>query len=306
MKTYVLYYSNCRDGFTAAWAAWKKLGKNATYIPCSYQKPVPEMEDGSRVFILDFSFPRETTVELANRMFQVIVIDHHKSAQQQLSDLPGFDESSELQVHIDMEKSGARLAWEFFHGPKQVPKIVDFVEDRDLWRFRFQATRAFGAYLSSLEMDFGVWDDNSKMAETSEGLKNQVRQGSAILRFMQKEINRMAWGRVVYNVNALDVERKAVVVNGTCFFSELGEHLLEQEPEADFAVVYGDNHSLDKTLYSLRSRTGSDMDVSKIAEYFGGGGHKHAAGFKIDINERLQINSNHKKKMPLLELEEIL
>lgn len=32
--------------------------------------------------------------------------------------------------------------------------------------------------------------------------------------------------------------------------------------------------------YSLRSREGG-VDVSEIAKQFGGGGHKHAAGFRL-------------------------
>ena len=29
----IIYHTDCRDGFGAAWAAWKKFGDSATYIP---------------------------------------------------------------------------------------------------------------------------------------------------------------------------------------------------------------------------------------------------------------------------------
>jgi len=39
-------------------------------------------------------------------------------------------------------------------------------------------------------------------------------------------------------------------------------------------------------VFSLRSQEGG-IDVSEIAIKFGGGGHKHAAGFKVDRNHIL-------------------
>ena len=56
---------------------------------------------------------------------------------------------------------------------------------------------------------------------------------------------------------------------------------LEQHPEAPYAVGYFDLP--DKRIYSLRSRSGSDVDVSEIAKRNGGGGHKHAAGFTVSF-----------------------
>jgi hypothetical protein len=53
---YVLYHSNCYDGFGAAYAAWKKFGDEGTkYLPVSYGFPPPEMPDAKAVSIVDFS-----------------------------------------------------------------------------------------------------------------------------------------------------------------------------------------------------------------------------------------------------------
>ena len=94
---YVLYHSPCIDGFTAAYAAWTKFGNDhlVTYVPCRYHEPLPEIEDGSHVYILDFSYPREILVELAERCL-LVVIDHHESAQKDLEGL-SF-------AHFDMKK----------------------------------------------------------------------------------------------------------------------------------------------------------------------------------------------------------
>ena len=71
---------------------------------------------------------------------------------------------------------------------------------------------------------------------------------------------------------------KVVAVNTTAHWSEVGAEMLNKFPEAKFAIsftVFENN-----TMYSLRGR--GDFDVAEIAKTQGGGGHKSAAGFKIE------------------------
>ena len=64
-RTYVVYHAGCLDGFGAAWAAHLSLGdNNVEYLPASYGNPPPNFRTESRIFILDFSYPREITLEL--------------------------------------------------------------------------------------------------------------------------------------------------------------------------------------------------------------------------------------------------
>ena len=35
----VIYHGRCRDGFAAAYAAWKKFGDKASYLPFLYTDP---------------------------------------------------------------------------------------------------------------------------------------------------------------------------------------------------------------------------------------------------------------------------
>ena len=57
--------------------------------------------------------------------------------------------------------------------------------------------------------------------------------------------------------------------------SEVAGELAEREG-AEFGACYFEVQ-YNMWQYSLRSR--DEFDVSKIAEYYGGGGHKNAAGF---------------------------
>jgi len=284
---FVLYHSNCRDGFAAAWSAWKRFGEGAKYIPCGYGKEPPKMPDGSKVYIVDFSFPKATLLALAERMTMVVVLDHHKSAMEDLAGLPTVDdrENSEdgvLGVDFNMDKSGARLAWEYFHPGEELPPLVLWIEDRDLWKFTFPETKRFGAFINSIPMEFDVWDNIVEaMEDMDDAEENYLLQGEAILRMMSKDADRMCWGRTI---RTSDDRPTVVLVNATTHFSEVCERLLELEPKADFACVYGINQKYGNVLFSLRSRPGTDCDVGAIAKQFGGGGHKHSAGFKLESN----------------------
>lgn len=123
----VLYHANCSDGFGAAYAAWKKFGDAATYHAAHYGEEPPDVA-GKVVFILDFSYSRDTLKAMIEAASSLTVLDHHKTAQADLEGLPG--------VYFDMTKSGAVMAWEFFHPDKQVPEFLRYIQDRDLWNWK--------------------------------------------------------------------------------------------------------------------------------------------------------------------------
>ena len=90
------------------------LGERAQYLPMNHGDPIPQVDDDARVYILDFSFDRRRMVELQSKHGQdnVILLDHHITAQQELSELPN--------CHFDLSKSGAVLSWEHFHAGSAV------------------------------------------------------------------------------------------------------------------------------------------------------------------------------------------
>ena len=60
----ILYHAHCADGFGAAFAAWKKLGSGADYVAVNHGDPPPPVA-GRDVVVLDFAYPRATTLALA-------------------------------------------------------------------------------------------------------------------------------------------------------------------------------------------------------------------------------------------------
>lgn len=271
MKTFVLYHAHCADGFGAAYAAWLALGdKDVEYIPTSYGEKPPEMPDGSRVYILDFSYDRETLLALKARMSSLNVIDHHGTAAVALEGLPF--------AIFDMDKSGAVLAWEFFQGTGEclgaVPKLLEYIQDRDLWRWELPQSRDISAGLSIYPKEFSVW----KKLDTA-GL-DALKGDGAVTRLVHGQqlnsiVSRAHWARIDGQL--------VMVCNATVLISEAAEKLLQKYPESPFVACYFDAPKGKAVVrnYSLRSRP--NFDVSAVAARYGGGGHKQAAGFSMEI-----------------------
>jgi oligoribonuclease NrnB/cAMP/cGMP phosphodiesterase (DHH superfamily) len=259
VRPLVIYHAACRDGFCAAWVAWKALGKDADFHAAYYGKEPPPVA-GRDVYMIDFSYPRDVLDQMAGAASSLVVLDHHKTAEEALRGAP--------YAQFDMERSGAGMAWDHFFPREPRPWIVDYVEDRDLWRHRLPNGPAINAYIGTLLFDFDTWDQTSKMnpievAQYGVPVENKTRQ---YVTELAKNVRRVTFEGVdVPLVNAPQVD-----------ISELLSFVAHGEA---FAVGWwqrGDG----LFQYSLRSREPSDVDVSQIAKRYGGGGHQRAAGFQ--------------------------
>ena len=262
-STLVIYHNNCLDGFGAALAAWKYLEDSAEYLPANYGDAPPDVT-GKHVYVLDFSYPRDVLLEMQEKAASIVVIDHHKTAQKNLEGLPF--------VIFDMRHSGAVLTWRYFFRSTTTPEILEIIEDRDLWRFRKPETKAICAALSAAEFSFETW--NEFITHPHQSKMDLEAIGKILLNVFEQELQKLyehkhkvAVGG--YTLWACNVPRK--------YASELGNLLAK---EHGVGMVYYYSGVTNTFNCSLRS-TGN-LDVAEIAETFGGGGHKNAAGFEIE------------------------
>ena len=265
-KTFVIYHQDCPDGFGAAYAACLKLGSNATYIPAKYGDPPPEMDLDSLVYVLDFSYPRDTVAQLCQH-HRLTLLDHHKTAGQTLSGLPG--------CLVDLSKSGAALAWQHFHPGQRMPLLLAYVQDRDLWKWELSNSRAISAYIYSKGYDFPAWCDMHTLLESNP--QRAVETGQAILQVQSHQLDTLTRNARTKTVAGYQVP----AVYAPILQSETGERLLQLHPDAPFAAIYYEYD--DSRKWSLRSRPG--FDVSEIAKSMGGGGHPQAAGFTEPLHQ---------------------
>ena len=264
----VVYHKDCPDGFSAAWAAHKSL-PDARYIPLAYHDPLPDLLDVERMFILDFSFDREEMARLCEMLGagNVELLDHHVTA---LEDLEGLSS-----CHVDLTQSGAMLAWQRFFPDQAAPALIEYVQDRDLWKWELPDSRAVSAYIGSWFDDwtFERWD--TLEWEISSDFDRVVSEGYAILRANRQLVEQACKCAHSVSIDGYDVP----AVNSAVLASEIGERLRELYPEAPFVAIYARDGG--RTPWSLRSADGGH-DVSRIARKLGGGGHPAAAGFTTE------------------------
>lgn len=264
MGVQVLYHAVCADGFGAAWAAWKRFGAQADYVPVQHASAPPDIPPGSEVYVLDFAYSRVETEAMRRDASALTVIDHHRTAEEELRGLEG--------VIFDNQKSGAVLSWEYFHPGKPVPELLRYVMDRDLWLHRLPRSREVFAGLSAYPMDFEVWD--------AFDIPTLAREGAVVLRYQRECVALVCASARIETLAGYRVP----VVNAPLLGSEVGEELLKRYPDAPFAAVYFDRGD-GKRQWSLRSR--EDFDVSKVARLYQNGGHRQAAGFETEIGPEL-------------------
>lgn len=293
MNTICIYHGNCADGFTAAWAVYKSLGPDIEYFPGVYGKPPPDVR-GKHVIMVDFSYKRPVLEEMAKSARSILVLDHHKTAQEDLAAFPRVIDRIDWQcqaemgdgviVLFDMERSGAGITWDFFHPDKPRPVLVNYVEDRDLWRFKLLASREANAFIFAHEYTFQQWDTLNWMFEQPNAIMTNISAaGAAIEAKHHKDVKEL-----------VAVCKRRMIIDGIVIWgasipfthtSDAG-HLMS---EIDwFAACYWDTP--EGRVFSLRSAEPSKSnplgghDVSEIAKKYGGGGHKRAAGFAVPFS----------------------
>lgn len=269
----VLYHGGCNDGFGGAWAAWKKFGDKAEYI-AMHRNDSFKMPIGKEIYFIDYLFPEEIIREYIAKNKRVTAIDHHVTmkAAAALTQNPSFS----------LKNSGSVLAWKYFHPGKSVPLLLRYIEDRDLWKFKLPKSKEILAGTNFSEENtytFKGFDRLVKDFEKPEFRKKCIEDGK-IVKSVFNGINRSieAFAEEV----TLDGQRCYAVNSPHMFASEVGNMLAIKSKKIGIAIVW---HFIDGAIrVSLRSR--KNYDVSKIAEKFGGGGHKNAAGFIVrDIKD---------------------
>jgi uncharacterized protein len=289
MKPLCIYHDKCADGFTSAWGVYKALGDEVEFFGGVHQNPPPDVK-GRDVIMVDFSYKRPVIDEIAASAHSVLILDHHKTAEADLADFTGLPVFSSVREEwersklsdpsarkvnalFDMTRSGALITWEFFHPGKDVPNLVQYVSDRDLWQFRLPASREVNAFIFAHGYEFKNWDYLDAMMRDHMGVQNVADMGGAIEKKHHKDVAELteAFKRRM-TIGGHEVWCANIPYTMT---SDAGHLMAKGEP---FAACYWDTP--EGRVFSLRS-TDEGLDVSEIAKQYGGGGHRNASGFRL-------------------------
>lgn len=298
---YVFFHKNCMDGAGARYAAFCEFGDTAIYQEVQYGDPFPEYDyqKEDEIYILDFSFSREVLIEMSN-VCKLKVIDHHDTA---MTALEGLDFAI-----FDMTKSGAVMAWQYFHPNVQVPYIFRLLQDYDLWNWELEETLNFTSRFQSdvkrLEPEyfqqlmtsceayyarhyFPFSADENQLLAQSELFESYLELGGEAASAMKKEMDSLI-NKKKYTIKNID-GKNVVVFNTTMYFSMLG-HVACGIENVDYSMSYFVKEC-GGVVFSFRSKKGGH-DVGKVASTYGGGGHKSASGANIPFPKSLEVLRN--------------
>jgi oligoribonuclease NrnB/cAMP/cGMP phosphodiesterase (DHH superfamily) len=276
----LIYHAGCPDGFGAAWAAWRRWGNDARYIPRGHDDRFdPKRFRGDLIVFADISLSNAAMLALAEVADQIVVLDHHITARDQFEADPAVENvMRELghAVHFDLDHSGAILAWNHFHPDETAPDLLLYVEDQDLWNWKLPRSEEVNAAIGSYNRDFDVWN---RLAERPSD--DLAREGDPIVRFNQIEVQ-----RALQHTHAVRIGNERIeAVNALNQRAALGHELAKREQYGKrWGLVYRvSGERVDCSIYST-----GDLDISAVATRFGGGGHRNASGFSVTLADWLE------------------
>lgn len=315
MKTIVFFHGKCFDGSMAAAAALKAVLKRTlpgdTLIhPISYMDDMfkegglvetlnPD-GDKAKYYFVDFCPTLDALRRISEMGDEAVVLDHHESAQNNVKEAHGLPG---LSIFFDMGRSGAGMAWEHFHGKHDIPELTQYVEDRDLWKFRLEGTREAIAWLSVSATLDSPSEYLAAIEEFEEHKDRCIHAGIYIRKEMEVQIAAMGskWRGVT-----LEGYPMGAIVNATCYPSEVAEYVYTNW-DVPYVIVYSITKD-GRVALSLRSNQYNPKSIAVNAmstRLFGGGGHRNAAGGSTSLetlNELLLSSQSQKntgaKTMP--------
>ena len=281
-KIYILHHDDA-DGWGAGAICHSSTSENkyeTKIFAVNYNQPFPFdveiLTSKDKVFILDFSYPKEILEDIHKRVERLIVLDHHKSAIG-LADLP--------YVVFNLKKSGVLLAWDYFVPEYPAPESVQLLDCYDLWKkndpkHSWEKVVAFHfACMEGLKKDMQAWVG---MLNGYVIPNNFWELGYAHLHNLQEAIKAI---KESPSTEIVEVNNKRYCL----FFAEdmisLVSDGLYNDPELNVVGTGCLFKRKDKWVVSLRSKTVEDFNARLFAESLDGGGHDLSAGAVIGSNE---------------------
>ncbi len=273
--TTLCIYHNDADGRASAAIVRRALGSSINLYEMNYgdSLPLEDLLQSEYLIIVDFSLTREDFQQLA-KYHKITWIDHHISALETLEDIalnwPGIR---------SIDEAACVLTWQYYFPKQAVPKAITLIGDRDIWRWAEEDTGAFNEGLFQLNTNpanDALWEP---LLNNDEKLLADIIASGSILRDARLRVIHRNTANYGFPVNFEGYDTLAINMRGS---GDLGEHIRNRGFK--IAYCYIDNYHNGEvftyvTLYS------ESVDVAKIAQQFGGGGHAGAAGFHFKRND---------------------
>jgi len=292
-RALIVYHNNCIDGFTSAWVTYRALEKQGfqelDMLAMSYSNATDELfllemnkaKKYKDIYVVDFSLRWDVIAMLTvDGHAHITILDHHKTAfELYFPDTEVHSKSvasssiGRVSIYLINHHCGAAICWQFFNSEKDMPRLIRYVEDNDLWNYEYgDRTKYITRLLGNTEFTLENWDALTYKMQNNEGHGILLEKGKKLQEEWIKKV-------VEYCDNSFSIELDGIQGLATeCppeYSSDVGNTLLLSSNT--FGACFFKVEE-DKIKWSVRSNKGG-IDASKLAAIYGGGGHQSAAGF---------------------------
>ena len=266
-----IYHLADHDGKGSA-AIVKRKFKNVDFIGLNHDMVVPkdEIDKYEDIVVCDISLPMDMMFDLNERK-NLVWIDHHIS----------MIEEYETRVKKGakeikgIRKNGAAailLTWQYFFPDEEVPEGVKLLALNDLFDLRDSRVRPFEYAFQSLGVNKPTDKSWRDLFSGKINVDEMVKKGEAILSYIKNRNHRLC---KAMSFESEYMGYRCICANMPQGYSEFYDGV-KNIKEYDFMCNFFMNgkNAWNMSFYTAKD----DVDVSKIAATFGGGGHKKAAG----------------------------
>lgn len=214
---------------------------------------------GHEVLVTDHGIDAETA-DAADAFVRAggrfVLLDHHRSS---------LHLAGRAWATVDPDRSATGLLFDHVGRPAAYAEFARLVEDHDLWRHQDPRSARLASLAGLLGADrfLGRFRDDPSV---------ELREGERLLVENEEARRESYLGRKVEQARIAEIGgRRWAICYAEQYQSDLAERLMTELGVAATAIVNPGRRTV-----SLRGR---GVDVSGIAQRFGGGGHARAAAF---------------------------
>lgn len=323
------YHKDCNDGLVSAYNVWEKNKNNTLCIPINYhefkdQTPdefmemcfsdkvvqaslfssfkgsvsflLKESKTSVKAFLVDISVPKHILLRISEMFKEVLVLDHHVSANEiyendpdfvstaNHSEIKGYLFNKNVRIFMDSVNSGAYLTWCVMNPlAKEVPEYIKLVSQYDTWNKPNKDPDYFAAGLrASNPRSF------KGLTHVLEFFLKTMEVGKIIDVDRENRTKAAISRRTVIDVHYQGNVYKAAIVNSNMDISSLIGNNLVNDHGVDIGMSY--IITTDKKVgWSIRSK--APFSCLFVAKHFNGGGHEQACGFSTDLQYLVNLLS---------------
>jgi len=285
-KIICIYHKGCIDGTTAA-AVFLKKFPDIQFFPLKHNYANEEIDtlcsridNTTTVYIVDFSLQKDSAEKLLKHVNKIINIDHHIGVSERLESLA--KQNDKFEYIFDNERSGASLSWIYFYKDEEIPKLIKYVEDNDLFKGQM-GNETF--YVTNYLAQFVNKPEKIKaFIESKEALENILKQGKIIAEYNDFQVQ-----SVIENTKEIHIrigEHTVLAYNTPEFLrSHIGK-ILSREKKQTVALfaISGNN-----VRVHFRGQEENNPSALLLAQTLGGNGHRNAAAASVPLKEFYEI-----------------